>query len=320
MHNKKEGVVVLKNEYIFGVDIGGTAVKLGLVSAKGELCEKWEIPTRVSKGKDAVIADIAASLRDTIENKGLDRAVIRGVGVGVPGPVDGNGVVHGCVNLGWGDVEIESELGNLCELTVKAQNDANVAALGELWKGAASGCESMVLITLGTGVGGAVVLNGNVILGAHGCGGELGHINVCPDETKPCSCGRRGCLEQYASATGLVRTAKELLKSAKITQLNAKYLTAEGIFEAAEKDDAVALLAIERMTEKLGRALADITVVCDPQRIVIGGGVSKAGEPLRAAVERNYRRFAFGDMVSTPVMIAKLQNDAGILGAASLLL
>lgn len=311
---------MIRDEYIFGVDIGGTTIKLGLVTLKGELLKKWEIPTHVSEGKEAVISDISDSLQHVIESNSLNKSDIRGIGVGVPGPVDKKGVVHGCVNLGWGDVEIESELSKLCQLTVKAQNDANAAALGEMWKGAAVGCKSLVMLTLGTGVGGAVVSNGKIISGAHGCGGELGHINVCSDESRQCSCGRRGCLEQYASAGGFVRAAEELLNSMKSTRLNADDLTAEKIFVAAEKGDAVAKIAIDNIAEKLGRALADITAVCDPQIIVIGGGISKAGEPLRIAIERHYQSFAFSNLASTPIMIAKLQNDAGMWGAASLLL
>lgn len=304
----------------FGVDIGGTSVKMGLFSMEKGLLEKWLIPSRSDGDSAAMLAEIADSILGKIAEKGLAPSAIRGVGVGAPGPVDAQGVVHVCVNLGWGRVALKSDLEALCGLPVHAENDANVAALGELWQGAAKSCKSMVLLTLGTGVGGAIVLDGRLMKGAHGCAGEVGHICVCSNETMPCSCGRRGCLEQYASASGLVRLAQKVISSGVETTLTGKELTAEAIFLAAQSGDAAAHMAIDQMAKFLGSALADIAAVCDPQVIVIGGGVSQAGEPMRAAVERYYRSMAFGDMASTPIKIAALLNDAGIWGAAGLLL
>lgn len=304
----------------FGVDIGGTSVKMGLFSMEKGLLEKWLIPSRSDGDSAAMLAEIADSILGKIAEKGLAPSAIRGVGVGAPGPVDAQGVVHVCVNLGWGRVALKSDLEALCGLPVHAENDANVAALGELWQGAAKSCKSMVLLTLGTGVGGAIVLDGRLMKGAHGCAGEVGHICVCSNETMPCSCGRRGCLEQYASASGLVRLAQKVISSGVETTLTGKELTAEAIFLAAQSGDAAAHMAIDQMAKFLGSALADIAAVCDPQVIVIGGGVSQAGEPMRAAVERYYRSMAFGDMASTPIKIAALLNDSGIWGAAGLLL
>lgn len=306
--------------YAFGVDIGGTSVKLRLFSTENRLLEKWWLPSRTDGDSAAMLAEIADSLRKSMAARGLTRAKVLGAGVGVPGPVDSQGVVHGCVNLGWGRVALQSTLEALCGFTVRAENDANAAALGELWQGAAKGCDSMALLTLGTGVGGAVILGGRLLKGAHGCAGEVGHIGVCSDEAAPCSCGRRGCLEQYASAPGLVRLAKSAVASSAKTALPEVGLTAESIFAAAQSGDAAALLAVDRMAETLGRALADIAAVCDPQVFILGGGLSKAGESLRAAVEQYYRGMAFGDMVNTPIQIAALKNDAGIWGAAGLLL
>lgn len=306
--------------YAFGVDIGGTSVKMGLFSVEKGLLEKWQIPSRTDGDSTAMLAQIANSLLEKITENGLAHSDICGVGVGAPGPVDAQGVVHVCVNLGWGKVALKDNLEALCGFAVRAENDANVAALGELWQGAAKGCNSMVLLTLGTGVGGAIVLDGRLIKGAHGCAGEVGHISVCPDETVPCSCGRRGCLEQYASASGLVGLAQKMISSGVKTTLTAENLTAETIFSAAKSGDAAANLAIDHMAEFLGGALADIAAVCDPQVIVIGGGLSRAGELLRMTVERHFCSMAFGDMVDTPIKIAALQNDAGIWGAASLLL
>ncbi|HWP52290.1 MAG TPA: ROK family glucokinase [Clostridia bacterium] len=309
-----------KQSYAFGVDIGGTSVKLGLFSMEKGLLEKWRIPSRTDGDSTAMLAEIADSIHKGMAVRGLTHADVLGAGVGAPGPVDAQGVVHGCVNLSWGKVTLQGTLESLCGFSVRAENDANVAALGEIWQGAAKGCESMVLITLGTGVGGAVILGGRLLKGAYGCAGEIGHIGVSPNETTPCSCGRRGCLEQYASAPGLVRLAKKAATDGVKMPVPAEQLTAENIFAAAQSGDAAALLVIDRMAETLGRALADIAVVCDPQVFVVGGGISKAGELLRATIERHYRSVAFGDTVNTPIKIAALQNDAGIWGAVSLLL
>ncbi|MFV0498057.1 MAG: ROK family glucokinase [Candidatus Fimivivens sp.] len=310
---------MLNQSYAFGVDIGGTSVKMGLFSVENGLLEKWQIPTRSDADSATMLAEIADSILKKTVEKGLAAADIRGIGVGVPGPVDAQGVVHGCVNLGWGAVALKADMEALCGFDVCAENDANVAALGEFWKGSARDCDSMVLLTLGTGVGGAVILGGRLLKGAHGCAGEMGHIAVCSDETVPCSCGRRGCLEQYACASGLVRLAKKMMDTGAHTILDEKQITAEAIFSAAQSNDPVALQAIDDMAKFLGSALADIAAVCDPQVMLLGGGLSQAGQPLCDAVTRHYRHMAFGDMVNTPIKIAKLQNDAGIWGAVGLL-
>ncbi|WMJ83619.1 ROK family glucokinase [Oscillospiraceae bacterium LTW-04] len=311
---------MLNQSYAFGVDIGGTSVKMGLFSVESGLLEKWQIPSHTDGDSAAMLAEIADSILKKTAEKGITPADVCGVGVGAPGPVDAQGVVHGCVNLGWGEVALKTDLEALCGFVVRAENDANVAALGELWQGSAKDCDSMVLLTLGTGVGGAVILGGRLLKGAHGCAGEVGHIAVCPDETVPCSCGRRGCLEQYASASGLVRLAKKIVDSGTESTLVGQQVTAEEIFLAAQSNDVAALLAIDCLAKFLGGALADIAAVCDPQVIVIGGGLSQAGELLCATVTRHYRSMAFGDMANTPIKIATLQNDAGIWGAAGLLL
>lgn len=306
--------------YAFGVDIGGTSVKMGLFSKEKGLLEKWSIPSRTDGDSAAMLGEIADSLQKSMAAGGLNHSEILGIGVGAPGPVDAQGVVNGCVNLGWGRVALKSTLELLCGFTVQAENDANVAALGELWQGAAKGCDSMVLLTLGTGVGGAIIQNGSLLKGAHGSAGEVGHIGVNPNETTPCSCGRRGCLEQYASAPGLVRLAQRAVAAKTPTTLPQTGLTPEQIFAAAQAGDAAALLAIDQMAKFLGGAIADIAAVCDPQVFVIGGGLSKAGAFLIEKVQGRYRDMAFGDMVKTPIKVAALQNDAGIYGAAGLLL
>ena len=308
----------MNKDVIVGVDIGGTSIKMGLFLAEGKLCETWSIPTRVTQGAGAVFLDITMALQGKLEKEQIYPGCVRGVGVGVAGPVEG-GVVRDCPNLGWNMVPIETELSGRLGLTVKVENDANLAALGEHWKGAAKGCNNFVLFTLGTGIGGAVVVDGHILNGTHGCAGEFGHITVCSDgEARQCGCGKLGCLEQYASATGLVRTAYNLLELGTPSVLATENLTAQAVTKAAENNDALALLAVEDMANKLGQAMAGVAAVCDPQLIIVGGGVSQAGEFLRNAIQRHYRRHAFSKTKSIPIKLAAYKNEAGIWGAASL--
>ena len=200
--------------YCFGIDIGGTSIKMGLFDTEGNLLDKWEIPTRKENGREAVLTDIATSVQEKISEKKIAPGEVCGAGMGVPGPVEPDGYVSLCVNLGWRDCNPGRELSQMLGgLLVRAANDANVAALGEFWRGGAQGCSNVVLLTLGTGVGGGVIINGKVVDGVHGAGGELGHVVVNPDETLQCNCGNYGCLEQYASATGVVRVAGRILRS-----------------------------------------------------------------------------------------------------------
>ena len=199
-------------KYCFGVDIGGTTVKLGLFTTDGEIVDKWEIKTRTENQGEAVLPDIAEALKEKLEEKKIDRDEVEGIGVGVPAPVNTEGVVQNTANLGWGYKEVTKELTELTGLPSKGGNDANVAALGEMWKGAAAGHKSGVMVTLGTGVGGGVIINGKIITGAHGAGGEIGHIHVDDEVPGACGCGNHGCLEHVASANGIVRLAKWMLE------------------------------------------------------------------------------------------------------------
>ena len=194
-------------KYVFGVDVGGTTVKMGLFTVEGELLDKWEIKTRTEDGGKNVLPDIADSIKKVIESKKLAKEDVEGVGIGVPGPVKEDGTVLKCVNLGWGILNVEDELEKLVGYPVKAGNDANVAALGEMWQGGGKGHSNLVMVTLGTGVGGGIILNGKMLFGVNGAGGEIGHICVDDSETETCGCGNKGCLEQYTSATGVVRLA-----------------------------------------------------------------------------------------------------------------
>lgn len=308
--------------YCFGIDVGGTSVKCGLFQTDGTLVEKWEIPTRTENQGEQILPDIAESILSKIKEKDLKKEDVEGVGIGIPGPVNEKGEVACAVNLYWGFKEVAKELGELTGLPAKAGNDANVAALGEAWKGAAAGARNVVLITLGTGVGGGIIVNGQIVSGFHGAGGEVGHANIDHEETEACNCGNRGCLEQYTSATGIVRVAKKMLAASEEASVlrDADPLTAKDVLDAMKAGDALAVKIMNEVGDKLGGALAIFAAVVDPEAIVIGGGVSKAGQPLVDCIEKYYKKYAFSLCKDTPITIATLGNDAGIYGAAKMVL
>lgn len=306
--------------YCFGIDIGGTTVKCGLFQTDGELCEKWEIVTRTEDNGKAILPDIAKTILNKMNEKQITKEQISGVGVGVPGPVIREREVAVAVNLHWGYTMLADELENLLGgIPVKVGNDANVAALGEMWKGGGEGTKNLIMATLGTGVGGGIIVDGKIITGSHGAGGEIGHACVEPEETERCNCGNKGCLEQMASATGIVRLGRKILaESNEDTVLKTGKLNAKVIFDAYKAGDVVAAKIVDKFAGYLGNALAIFACVVDPEVIVIGGGVSKAGQPLIDAVEKYFRRDAFVTCKDTPIVLAKLDNDAGIFGAAKL--
>lgn len=308
--------------YIFGIDIGGTAIKCGLFTKEGTLIEKWEIPTnRVDVGAQ-VPAEIAAAISKKCTEKEIPREQIAGIGLGVPGPVDAQGFVSHCPNLGWREVNVNEMMQQLTGVVAVAANDANVAALGEMWKGGGRGVKNMVLVTLGTGVGGGIIVEGNIVAGAFGAGGELGHMIMNSLECELCGCGGYGHLEQYASATGIVRMAKKYLaeKEAPSVLRETEALSAKDIFDAAKEKDVVAVELVERLGEILGRALSHVAAVVDPEVFVIGGGVSRAGEILTETVARYYNKGIMNALGGKEFRLATLGNDAGIYGAAKLVL
>ena len=309
-------------KYCFGFDIGGTTVKIGLFKTDGELVDKWEIKTRTENKGEAILPDIAESLKKKMEEKGIEASQMSGIGIGVPAPVDDNGVVQNTANLGWGYKEVNREMEELTGLKVAAGNDANVAALGEMWLGAGKGQKNMIMVTLGTGVGGGVIVNGHPLVGAHGAGGEIGHLCVNYEETEHCGCGKTGCLEQYASATGIARLAKKRLAAddAASSLRDKKEISAKTVFDALKDGDKVAEEIVEEFGVYLGHAMANLAAVVDPSVIVIGGGVSKAGEILLDYVEKNFQEKAFFANKNTEFVLATLGNDAGICGAAKLIL
>ena len=307
------------SKYVFGVDIGGTTVKIGLFSIEGELLDKWEITTRTDDGGAYILSDIAASIDSKMKEKEIAKEEVKGIGMGVPGPVKEDGTVVKCVNLGWGIFNAADELSELTGLSVKVGNDANMAALGEYWQGGGKDYENVVLITLGTGVGGGIILNGKMIAGVNGAGGEIGHMTIDLNESDVCNCGKKGCLEQYASATGIVRLANRALqasdKPSKLREV--KYISAKEIFDAAKNGDDLALDLVEEHGRRLGLALANVAVVVDPEAFVIGGGVSRAGDILINATRKYYQEFAFHACRNTKFELATLGNDAGMYGGAA---
>lgn len=306
---------------VFGVDLGGTTVKLGYFDMDGNVLDKWEIPTRKEDSGSLILPDIAKTILDKMAEKGLTKEEVAGVGIGVPGPVNDEGVIFMAANLGWGIMNINEELSALTGLPVKAGNDANVAALGEMWKGGGQGHKNLVAVTLGTGVGGGIIVNGQLLAGATGAGGEIGHIHVEDAETEVCGCGNKGCLEQYASATGVVRLANRALKASdRDSVLRTGEVSAKTVFDAVKAGDALAIEIAERFGEYLGKGLAAIAGVVNPEIFVIGGGVSKAGPVLLDYIKKYYTPYVFHGSRDALFALATLGNDAGIYGAARLVL
>lgn len=308
-------------KYCFGVDIGGTTVKLGLFTTEGEIVDKWEIKTRTENQGEAVLPDIVEALKAKLEEKQITKDEVEGIGVGVPAPVDADGVVQNTANLGWGYKEVKRELEELSGMKAEIGNDANVAALGEMWLGAGKGRKNIIMVTLGTGVGGGIIIDGKPLVGAHGAGGEIGHLCVNYEEIDHCGCGNTGCLEQYASATGITRLANiRLAKDDTPSVLREQEVSAKTVFDAVKAGDAVAKEIAEEFGRYLGYAMANLAAVADPSAIVIGGGVSKAGDVLIQYVEKNFKEKAFFANKDTEFVLATLGNDAGICGAAKLIL
>lgn len=309
------------SQYVFGVDIGGTTVKLGLFDTDGNLLDKWEIPTRTEESGSYILPDIAEDIQRKIEEKQISKEMVVGVGVGAPGPIDNQGVVHRAVNLGWGVFSIKDTLEEILKVPVMAGNDANVAALGEMWKGGGQGSSDLIVVTLGTGVGGGIIVDGKILTGVTGAGGEIGHIHVEDNESETCGCGNVGCLEQYASATGITRLANRKLKvSEKESALRGGEVSAKTVFDAVKAGDALAIEVAEEFGKYLGNCLAAIAGVVNPEAIVLGGGVSKAGEILINYIKPYYEKNVFHGSRNVKFSLATLGNDAGIYGAAKLVL
>lgn len=313
------------SKYVFGVDIGGTTVKIGLFDEEGNLLDKWEIPTRRENEGKAILPDVAESLLGKMKEKGISEPELLGIGVDVPGTVDEKGtLVGGAVNIrGWENINIPQAIRAYINVPVKAANDANAAAFGEMWKGGGRGYKNMVAVTLGTGVGGGIIVNGSILTGATGSGGEIGHIHIEDNETEECGCRNKGCLEQYASATGIVRLAKRRLakdEEPSVLRDGEEPLSAKSVFDAVKAGDKVAVEIAEQFGEYLGKGLAAVAGVVNPEIFVIGGGVSKAGEILLSFVEPPFHKYVYAQCSGAKFALAELGNDAGIYGAAGMVL
>ena len=310
----------MKN-YCFGIDVGGTTVKLGLFSTAGELLDKWEITTRTENFGENILSDICEAMEAKLAEKEISLDDIEGVGIGLPGPITNDGTVLQCVNLGWGTFNVEEKLSEMFRgIKVKAGNDANVAALGEAWKGGGKDYDDVVMITLGTGVGGGVIIGNNILTGYNGGAGEIGHFHMNDEETDVCGCGKKGCLEQYASATGVVRLAKRYMADNDDTKMKefGDNITAKDVFDLAKEGDQGANVVVKQMGTYLGKAMGFIAATVNPQAFIIGGGVSKAGQFLIDAITDTYRNVSFKACSEAAVCLAELGNDAGMYGAAAL--
>lgn len=310
--------------YAFGVDVGGTTVKLGFFSIEGQLIKKWEIPTRPEQGGAAILPDIAQSMELCLQRHGAAKDQVTGIGIGVPGPVDDDGNVNRCVNLNWGVFNLRDALQSLTGLPVKAGNDANVAALGEYYDGGGKGSRSMLMVTIGTGIGGGFIWNGQILNGAHGVGGEIGHlcVDLSPD-AEACTCGKRGCAEQYASARALGRIAQRALAAEpKRPSLlrQAGEISSKSVFDCAAQGDPLARELLDRLYDVLGMTIAGGCCILDPELVVLGGGMSKAGQVLLDGILPRFRHHMFHACQDTRFALAQLGNDAGIYGCFHLAL
>ncbi len=309
-------------QYGFGVDLGGTSVKIAFFDWEGRMLCQWEIPTVTENNGRQILPDIAASILNYLKTQNITGEDIIGVGIGVPGAVDPYGVVAGCDNLGWGKVDIPKALGALTGFRVVAGNDATVAALGEYWKGGNQSCQNMVMVTLGTGVGGGILVDGKPLHGTHGAAGEIGHMVLNRSETRVCNCGKRGCVEQYCSATGIVRMAEDYLAQHSDASClrRVEKLTCKDVFDAAQEGDIMAQTVLEQVYAYMGEFIANVCILLNPQQVVIGGGVSKAGQPLLDGIKRHFDRYIYHASAGVEFRLASLGNDAGVWGAFKLLL
>lgn len=320
----------LTEKWIFGVDLGGTTTKLAFVTQAGEIIEKWEIPTDVKNEGRNITKNIARALEQKLFELGKTKADLLGIGMGAPGPIDlETGMIYEAVNLGWKNgYPLQETMEKDTSLRTIIDNDANCAALGEMWKGAGNGAKDVVCVTLGTGVGGGVIVNGDIVQGIHGAAGEIGHTTVIIEGGAPCNCGKTGCLETVASATGIVKIAKYYLlqagvKEEELLKLYRKtgIVTAKDVFDAARNGDSTAMKVVDEVARYLGLALSNVANTLNPEKIVVGGGVSKAGDVLLTPVREYFGRYAFPRVAkSTQIVLATLGNDAGVIGAAWLVL
>ncbi|MYL33476.1 ROK family glucokinase [Pontibacillus yanchengensis] len=313
----------MSTKHLIGIDIGGTTVKIAFITYDGVIMEKWEIPTNKSDEAQNVVPDIAISIRDKQKEKGYQHDDFAAIGVGAPGFIDvDSGMIHEAVNVGWKNYHLSEELKQASGYKVWVENDANLAALGENWKGSGDRANHMIAVTLGTGVGGGIIANGQLLHGANGTVAEIGHMTVETEKPLPCNCGKSGCLETVTSATAISKLAKIAIEEGKKTSLahtlkETEDITAKDVFEASTNGDQVAEDILAYVIEHLGRAIANLAIALNPSKIVIGGGVSKAGDQLLIPLRAVFDRYALTRTShAAEIVMASLGNDAGVMGAA----
>ncbi|SFL82261.1 glucokinase [Gracilibacillus orientalis] len=316
----------MEKDLLIGVDIGGTTVKNAIISNHGELIAKWEIPTNLANQGENVPKDIWSSIENKLSELNVKKERCAGLGVGAPGFIEPEtGKVAIAVNIGWENFQLKEILEKSSGLNVYVDNDANIAALGENWKGSGNQVENMLAVTLGTGVGGGIISNGQIVSGANGTGAEIGHITV-EQNGAACNCGRNGCLETVTSATGIVRQAEELIAKGKAISLKKRkdtngVITTKDIFELAAAGDKESKALLDHVYDVLGFTLAAVAITVNPAKIVIGGGVSKAGNALLEPLKKAFGKYTLPRTnEACEFVIAQLGNDAGVYGGAYLVL
>ena len=310
-------------KYYIGIDLGGTNIVAGVVNEAYEILAKASVKTNLPRPEQEIAADMAKVAKEAAEKAGLTMDQIEWVGIGTPGIANSEtGIIEYSNNLGFVNTPMVKYMEDALGKKAFIENDANAAAYGEYVAGAAKGAKNAVCITLGTGVGGGIIIDSKIIAGYHGAGGEIGHACVNHNEVRPCNCGNHGCLEQYASATGIVRVANDILEESQedSKMRHVEKLSAKNVLDFYKEGDALAVKTMEKVGDILGSTLAVFACVTDPEAIVIGGGVSKAGKPLTDCIQKYYQKYAFPSCKSTPIILASLGNDAGIYGAARMVI
>ncbi|WP_139492171.1 ROK family glucokinase [Brevibacillus dissolubilis] len=312
----------MTKDLIVGVDIGGTGIKVALLNTNGDILHKSSEPTPVAAGEDSVISKIVEMTNGLLqkENASMERVV--GIGIGVPGPVEADtGVVLEAVNLHWKNTPLKAKVEGLTGVPAYVDNDANAAALGEMWRGAGQGAKDLVAVTIGTGVGGGVIIGGEIVHGVSGVGGEIGHMTIVPEGGPQCNCGKTGCLETLSSATAIIREGEQAARSGESTALAAALeakgkLTAKDVFDAALAGDTGAVGVVDRAAFYLGFGMSHLGNVLNPAKIVIGGGVSAAGEFLFSRIRESFDKYTWAYAAENcEILPATLGNDAGVIGA-----
>ena len=320
--------MMIADPKLLGIDLGGTTTKFAIMKPQGEVQQRWSIQTDVLNDGNNIIPNIIDSINHHLQLYQMSAKQFQGIGIGTPGSVDyQTGMVDSAFNLNWDrPMALKEQIELHTNIPVQVENDANVAALGERWLGAGKNADNVAFVTLGTGVGGGIIINGQIVHGQGGSAGEIGHMTINPQGYR-CTCGKRGCLETVASATGIVHVARDYAQEyagdseLKASLDNGDDLTAKDVFDLAKQNDPLALKVTSAVCDQLGLALSIVAVTINPQYIIIGGGVSNAGDFLLQRVQESYNRYVFSSVKKTTTLtLATLGNEAGVIGAASLIL